>query len=191
MNTNDFFENCLHSLANTDDASRLDVLEKLSNQYLEDKTLHYSKTTNLLLIEIMKQETLQAEAALIKYDKHTRPGFFLPLAGAATLIAMAIIQAAPFGGKEAWLVMLVLLMLYVCARMLPSWRKRLPALREGVKGLANNALDAASSNDPLPSARAAIENKKAIVDILAEAMYRNPFFYWAEQLYTLALDNKE
>lgn len=188
MNENDFYEHVVQSLRNTDDESRPTVLEKLAEQYLAEEALHEDRTTALLIAESLKHETLLAEAALEKYDRHTRPGFFLPVAGAVTLIAFAIIQAAPFGGKEGWLFMLGLLMLYVCLRMLPGWRKRLPKLKDGVKGLAENAIDAAGQDEPHPSWQAAVKNREEIVDVLAEAMYRNPFPYWAEQLLGLGVN---
>lgn len=190
MNESDFYEHAVHNLAGTNDESRPAVLEKLATQYVEEETLHSDRTTTLLMAETLKHETLLAESAMEKYEKHTRPGFFLPLAGAATLIAMAIIQAAPFGGKGGWMVMLVLLMLYVCLRLLPKWRKLLPTLKDGVKGLAENAIDASGDNDPHPHWLAAADNKRQIVDVLAEAMYRNPFQYWAEQLFKVALKEK-
>lgn len=187
MNAKDFYEHTVQSLAGTDDESRSVVLEKLVEQYLESRKLRSDECTRLLVAENLKYEALLAEAAMEKYDKHTRPGFFLPLVGVATLIAVAIIQAAPFGGKQAWIFMLVLLMLYVCVRMLPKWRKLLPTLKDGVKGLAENAIDAASQDDPLPHWQAAVENRTRIVDVLAEALYRNPFQYWGEQLLKLAV----
>lgn len=188
MNSKDYYEHAVQSLAGTDDESRPAVLEKLAEQYMAEAALHTDETTALLVAESLKYEALLAEAALGKYDKHTKPGFFLPLAGVTTLIAIAIIQAAPFGGKQAWILALVLLMLYVCLRLLPKWRKLLPELQDGVKELAANAIDAAGSN-PQPHWQAAVENRRRIVDVLSEAMYRNPFQYWSEQLLMLAVGN--
>ena len=87
--------------------------------------------------------------------------------------------------------MLVLLMLCVCLRLLPKWRKLLPELREAVKGLAGNAIDAAGDDDPLPHWQAAVKNRQRIVDVLAEALYRNPFSHWAEQLLGLGISGRE
>jgi len=191
MNKGEFYEHCAFDLGRANDETRLKTLEALAQTYVADETLHSPEATALLLSESLKQDTLQAEAALEKYDKHTKPRFFLSLAAAVTIIVMAIIQAAPFEGKGVWVLILVLLMLYVCLVMLPSWRKRLPELREAVKGLAENAIDAASPDTSVSHWMAATANRQRIVDVLAKANYRNPFPSWSEQLLGLVVTAEE
>jgi len=190
MNPGEYYANIVQSLAHNADESRPIMLGKLAEEYIADKGLHSDEATVLLLAESLKHDTLLAEAALEKYDKHTRPGFILPIAGVVAFIAVALINFFPNENTTFWLLILIGGMLYFCLRMLPGYRKRLPAFRDAIKRLAENAIDAANNN-PRSDWSESIINRLNIKAMLRAANFRSPFPDWSDELLGLVTTVEE
>ena len=191
MDAKDFFEHAKQSLTETTKKSRPVILERLAEQYIGDKALHSEDTLGLLVAESLKLDTLLAQAATEKYDKHTRPRFVLPIVFSCTVIGWAAMTALPEGNQGTWITVMIVGMLYICLRLLPGWRKRLPKLREAVTRLAENAIDAASDERRPEYWDQARANRLIIKTILTSARYKNPFPQWSDQLLALALPEEK
>jgi len=182
MNKGEFLDSCRESLGRHEDLiARQQVLERLTDSYLQDSQLQARETTALLLSEAMKQDLILAEDIVEKFDRQTRPAFILPVAAACTVIAGGIIYATPLPGGETWLTILCLGMLYVCLLLLPSWRRSVPKLRKEVDNLAELTGQEVSQ----AWIERIVEARITIVTLLTKANYKSPFGVQTDELILL------